>query len=49
MVAGLTTIGGGFTYMSFTQARSVVILVLVFLSMALNFRLPADGDGPSAQ
>jgi diguanylate cyclase (GGDEF)-like protein len=37
MVAGLTTIGGGFTYMTFTQAQSVVILVLVFLSMALNF------------
>jgi diguanylate cyclase (GGDEF)-like protein len=37
MVAGLTTIGGGFTYMTFTQAQSAVILVLVFLSMALNF------------
>src|SRR5882672_1741032 len=37
MLAGLTTIGGGFTYMTFTQAQSAVILVLVFLSMALNF------------
>src|SRR3981189_1810060 len=37
MVAGLTTIGGGFTYMTFTQAQSAGILVVVVLSMALNF------------
>ena len=37
MLAGLTSIGGGFTYMKFSQLQSVVILMLVFLSMALNF------------
>jgi diguanylate cyclase (GGDEF)-like protein len=37
LVAGLTSIGGGFSYMNFTQGQSVLILVLVFLSMALNF------------
>jgi diguanylate cyclase (GGDEF) domain len=37
LVAGLTSIGGGFTYMNFTQVQSALILVLVFLSMALNF------------
>jgi diguanylate cyclase (GGDEF)-like protein len=37
LLAGLTSIGGGFTYMQFSQLQSVVILALVFLSMALNF------------
>ncbi|MGH6641171.1 MAG: GGDEF domain-containing protein, partial [Bradyrhizobium sp.] len=37
LIAGLTSIGGGFTYMKFSQLQSAVILVLVFLSMALNF------------
>ena len=37
LIAGLTGIGGGFTYMQFSQLQSAVILVLVFLSMALNF------------
>ena len=34
---GALTAGGGFSYMHFTPVQSVVILVLVFLSMALNF------------
>jgi len=33
----LTGLGGGFSYMHFSPAQSVVVLVLVFLSMALNF------------
>jgi diguanylate cyclase (GGDEF)-like protein len=37
MTAAVTSIGGGFTYMHFNQVQSAVILVLVFLSMALNF------------
>lgn len=37
LLAGLTSIGGGFTYMKFSQLQSAVILLLVFLSMALNF------------
>jgi diguanylate cyclase (GGDEF)-like protein len=37
LLAGLSTIGGGFTYMNFNQVQSALILVLVFLSMALNF------------
>ena len=37
MIAGLTTADGGYTYMKFNQVQSAVILVLVFLSMALNF------------
>jgi diguanylate cyclase (GGDEF)-like protein len=37
LVAGLTNIGGGFSYMNFTQMQSALILMLVFLSMALNF------------
>lgn len=37
LVAGLSNFGGGFTHMEFTQVQSAVILVLVFLSMALNF------------
>lgn len=37
-IGAVTTIeGGGFSYMHFSPAQSVVILVLVFLSMALNF------------
>ena len=37
LVAGMTSVGGGFTYTQFSQLQSGVILVLVFLSMALNF------------
>ena len=37
LFGALTGIGGGFSYMHFNQLQSVVILVLVFLSMALNF------------
>ena len=37
LVFGLSGIGGGFSYMNFTPLQSVFILVLVFLSMALNF------------
>jgi diguanylate cyclase (GGDEF)-like protein len=37
LFGALTGIGGGFSYMKFTQMQSVVILMLVFLSMALNF------------
>lgn len=33
----ISTGGGGFSYMHFSPTQSVVILVLVFLSMALNF------------
>jgi len=36
-IGALTEIGGGFSYMYFSPAQSVVILVLVFLSMSLNF------------
>lgn len=32
-----TTMGGGFSYIHFSPAQTVVILVLVFLSMSLNF------------
>ena len=37
VVGALTDVGGGFSYMHFSPAQSVVILVLVFLSMSLNF------------
>jgi diguanylate cyclase (GGDEF)-like protein len=37
LFAGLAGFGGGFADMKFTQVQSVLILVLVFLSMALNF------------
>jgi diguanylate cyclase (GGDEF)-like protein len=37
LLGALTTTGGGFSYMHFSPAQSVVILVLVFLSMSLNF------------
>ena len=37
LVGALTDVGGGFSYMHFSPVQSVVILVLVFLSMALNF------------
>jgi diguanylate cyclase (GGDEF)-like protein len=37
LVFGLSGIGGGFSYVNFTPLQSVVILALVFLSMALNF------------
>ena len=37
LLGALTDMGGGFSYMHFSPAQSVVILVLVFLSMSLNF------------
>ncbi len=37
LAAGLTHIGGAFDFMHFNPTQSVLILVLVFLSMALNF------------
>ena len=37
LLGALTSAGGGFSYMHFSPVQSVVILVLVFLSMALNF------------
>jgi len=37
LVAGLLHIGGEFSFMQFNQLQSALILVLVFLSMALNF------------
>jgi diguanylate cyclase (GGDEF)-like protein len=37
LLGALTTTGGGFSYMHFSPVQSVVILVLVFLSMSLNF------------
>ena len=37
LFGALTSAGGGFSYMHFSPAQSVVILVLVFLSMSLNF------------
>jgi len=37
LLGALTSTGGGFSYMHFSPVQSVVILVLVFLSMALNF------------
>ncbi|NOJ44532.1 GGDEF domain-containing protein [Bradyrhizobium australiense] len=37
LFGAVTGIGGGFSYMHFSPAQSVVILVLVFLSMSLNF------------
>ena len=37
LVAGVTGIGGGFSYVQFTQLQSVMVLALVLLSMALNF------------
>ena len=37
LIGALTSMGGGFSYMHFSPAQSVVILVLVFLSMSLNF------------
>jgi diguanylate cyclase (GGDEF)-like protein len=37
LFGALTSAGGGFSYMQFSPVQSVVILVLVFLSMALNF------------
>ena len=36
-IGAVATMGGGFSYMHFSPAQSVVILVLVFLSMSLNF------------
>lgn len=37
LLGALTDTGGGFSYMHFSPVQSVVILVLVFLSMSLNF------------
>jgi diguanylate cyclase (GGDEF)-like protein len=37
LLAGLTDVGGGFSYTKFNQVQSVLILALVFLSMAWNF------------
>jgi diguanylate cyclase (GGDEF)-like protein len=37
LFGAVTGMGGGFSYLHFTPVQSVVILVLVFLSMALNF------------
>jgi diguanylate cyclase (GGDEF)-like protein len=37
LFGAVTGMGGGFSYMHFSPVQSVVILVLVFLSMALNF------------
>jgi diguanylate cyclase (GGDEF)-like protein len=37
LLAGVTGAGGGFSYVQFTQLQAVVVLALVFLSMALNF------------
>jgi diguanylate cyclase (GGDEF)-like protein len=37
LLGALTGTGGEFSYMHFSPAQSVVILVLVFLSMSLNF------------
>jgi diguanylate cyclase (GGDEF)-like protein len=37
LVTGLTGMAGGFSYVHFTPLQSVIVLALVFLSMALNF------------
>lgn len=37
LLFGLTGVGGGFAYTNFTTLQSAFILLLVFLSMALNF------------
>ena len=37
LIAAATGVGGGFSYAQFTGMQSVLVLVLVFLSMALNF------------
>src|SRR5437762_6791795 len=37
LLGALTSTGGGFSYMHFSPVQSAVILVLVFLSMSLNF------------
>jgi diguanylate cyclase (GGDEF)-like protein len=37
LVGALTEVGGGYSYLEFGPVQSVVILVLVFLSMSLNF------------
>jgi diguanylate cyclase (GGDEF)-like protein len=37
LFGAVTGLGGGFSYMHFSPVQSVVILALVFLSMALNF------------
>ena len=37
LVAGLMHLGGEFTFSHFNQLQTVLVLVLVFLSMALNF------------
>ncbi|WOH65456.1 GGDEF domain-containing protein [Bradyrhizobium sp. BWA-3-5] len=37
LLGAVTGVGGGFSYLHFNATQSVVVLVLVFLSMALNF------------
>jgi diguanylate cyclase (GGDEF)-like protein len=37
LLGALTDMGGGFSYTHFSPVQSVVVLVLVFLSMSLNF------------
>lgn len=37
LVGALTSVDGGFSYTSFSPVQSVVILLMVFLAMALNF------------
>lgn len=37
LIAGMTGFGGGFSYVQFSISQSVLVLVLVFLSMAWNF------------
>jgi diguanylate cyclase (GGDEF)-like protein len=37
LFGAVTGLGGGFSYMYFSPVQSVVILILVFLSMSLNF------------
>jgi diguanylate cyclase (GGDEF)-like protein len=36
-IGALTDVGGGFSYLQFNPLQTVVILLLVFLSMSLNF------------
>ena len=47
--ASLLHIGGDFAFIHPNPLQSVLLLVLMFLSMSWQFRLPADGDRPAAQ
>ena len=49
LLSGVTGLAGGFAYAQFTPVQSVLVLVLVFLSMALNFGFLLDGHRTSAQ